>query len=334
MSAAATAIRSEPIRIYPSAIVLGALAVIFGMAAGYSWLGVSRDYGNYLSTWNALTSNADFSQTRFERGYMLASWIAKFELRMDFAQFYSVLAAAALMIKFRLLWKLTQAPVVAAIVYLMLLFPYYEYTQLRAAVGMALAYYSIDKLVRHQFGPFLCLSALSALFHTSAVVISLAAIAATLLRKQSPLAVAWIFAAVGLGIWAAIKGVLIFMQLLNPLVERYVDPSLGIAVPNLLSGEVLLLAILIPVSAVFIRPWRSWPDKLFFYMSFWSQISLVALYSTSAIAFRIRNLFIMSYLLFAFRFDARFQSRFPGFVLIVTALWMAYKSVSEGWLLN
>src|SRR3569832_1054556 len=47
---------------------------------------------------------------------------------------------ASRFLKFRLLWKRTSAPVIAAVVYLMILFPLHEYTQLRAAVALAFAY--------------------------------------------------------------------------------------------------------------------------------------------------------------------------------------------------
>jgi hypothetical protein len=277
MSAAATAIRSEPIRIYPSAIVLGALAVIFGMAAGYGWLGQAWDRVNYVEAWNQLTSHYDPAFSRFERGYTWSSWFARFYLLLDFQQYYTLLATGALAIKFRLLWKHADSPVLAVVVYLMFLFPLHEYTQIRAAVGFAFAYFAIDVLLDGKVGLSVLLFALGMLFHTTIAAIALALVPVLVLRRASPVMTASIFMALAAAAGLIIPKVVDTLESANPLVRGYLEQKGSSTGVNPFSGESILLLLVIAASAVVLRPWRRSRDGTMFFLGLWSLIWLVAL---------------------------------------------------------
>ena len=329
----ATDVSPNVTRLQPGVIVLLLLACVFGAAAGYGWLGESRDYSNYLGVYTDLGRHDSFSNYRFERGYMLLSWLCKFYVGMDFAQYYTFLAGSSLLLKFRLLWKHTSAPVIAALVYLLILFPFYEYTQLRAAVAFALAYTAIDTYLDGKRFAALLLLVVAVLFHTTAIVLGAGAISVMLVAKRSPVLAAAFLSAIGLGASLLISASMRILQAANPLASKYINKTFLNQPPNLFSGENILLFALIVCSAIFLRPWQARKDGFFYYLSFWMLIAYVALLKIPVFAHRLAEAFIFSCFLFAFRFDDSHQSRVPSHILILAGGWMVYEAIFEGWVL-
>ena len=329
----ATAVSPTVIRIQPGAVVLVLLACIFGAAAGYGWFGESRDYSNYLGVYTSLALHDSFSNYRFERGYTFLSWLSKFYVGLDFAQYYTVLVASSLLLKFRLLWKHTSAPIIASLVYLMVLFPFYEYTQMRAAVAFAFAYTAIDAYLDGKWFAALLLLAVGTLLHVTAIVLGVGAVSAMLVARWTPLLAATFFSAIAVGASLLVSASVRILQTVNPLASKYINKAFLSQPPNLFSGENILLFALMVSSAIFLRPWQRRRDGFFYYLSFWTLVVYVALSKIPVFAHRLAEAFIFSCFLFAFRFDDSHQSRIPSLILTLTGGWMVYEAIIEGWVL-
>jgi hypothetical protein len=261
---------------------------------------------------------------------MFLSWLGKFYAGMDFAQFYTFLAGSSLLLKFRLLWKHTSAPVIAALIYLMVLFPIYEYTQLRAAMAFALAYTAIDAYLDGKRFAALFLFVMSVLFHTTAIVLGAGAISVMLVAKRPPVLAAAFFAAIAFGASLLISASVRILEAANPLAAKYINKAFLDQPPNLFSGENILLFALIVCSAIVLRPWQTRKDGFFYYLSFWVLIAYIALLKIPVFAHRLAEAFIFSCFLFAFRFDDSHQSRIPSLIMILTGGWMVYEAIFEG----
>jgi len=330
MTDVATVGRHETIRVYPSAILLCAMAAFFGIAAGYGWLGEARDRLNYLDVWNQLTSHYDPTFSRFERGYTWSSWFARFYLMLDFQQFYALLATVALAVKFRLIWKHADAPLVAALAYLMILYPLHEYTQIRASVGLGFAYLAIDSYLERRLRRAIVCAVVAVLFHSSTLAIGLAVVAILLLRRMPPVVTATALGATATLGAAVVPRILDLLQQLNPLVASYLEQSDAGGTPNLLSGETILLVLTIMASAVFLRPWRRSGDMFFFFLGSWSVVLLAAFAQMPVFAFRLEEAFIFPFFLFAFRYDQSVGSRMPSLLMIATGAWMLNIALASG----
>ncbi len=315
--------------IQPGAVFLLLLAVVFAAAAGYGWFGESRDYANYVGVYDALMRHDTFASYRFERGYIYLSWFCKFYLGMDFAQYYMFLACTSLLLKFRLLWKHTSAPVIAAVVYLMVLFPLHEYTQLRAAVALAFAYTAMDAYLDGKRFTAVLLLVVGVLFHATAMALAAAALFVLFVAKRSPVLAAALFSVVAVVGYLLISKFMNVLEAANPLVAKYVDQAFLNEPPNVFSGQNILLFALIVSSAIFLRPWQVRKDGFFFYLSFWTLITYVALLKIPAFAHRISEAFIFPCLLFPFRFDDLHQSRIPSVMAVLTGGWMVYEAVIQ-----
>jgi hypothetical protein len=333
LSSAAANARSANIQISPVAILLCAVAGVFAVIAGYGLLGQSPDYPNYLAVYDQLLPHELLSDYRYERGYMLASWFCKFYLGMDFAQYYTLLVAVALLLKFRLLLRYASAPLVAAATYLLIVYPYSEYTQLRAAVAFAFAFTAMDEFLGGKWFTAIVLFAVAQLFHSLAIVLAGGAVAVLLVRNRSPVFITVFFCLIALGASMAVSAMVRVLQRINPLVWKYVNKTFLSEPPNLFSGENILFFLLILSSAVFLRPWQNRRDAFFYYLSFWTLIAYAALLRIPVFAHRIAEAFIFSFFFFTFRFDDYHRSRIPAFLMMVTAGWMLYEEVAKGVLL-
>jgi hypothetical protein len=83
-------------------------------------------------------------------------------------------------------------------------------------------------------------------------------------------------------------------------------------------------------SAIVLRPWQNRKDGFFYYLSFWTLITYVALLKIPVFAHRLSEAFIFPCLLFAFRFDDLHRSRIPSVIMVLTGGWMLYEAAIQG----
>lgn len=116
------------------------LVTTFSLLAAERFLGIDRDYYQYLSFYDELHSFKDYNG-RFEIGFVALATITKF-LTNSFWFFLLLVAFTSLSIKFFLLSK-QKHYWLWFIIYLLMLFPLHEMTQLRVALAIGFGYLAL-----------------------------------------------------------------------------------------------------------------------------------------------------------------------------------------------
>lgn len=330
MSAGGASAEPTGIRINADAGVLVFLVGVFALAAGYDWLGTSRDHANYFNLYNNTFGFDAVLGSAVEPGYMFTVWLCKIGLGMSYSQHYTILAATSLALKFRLFWKRTDAPVVAAIVYLMLLYPIHEYTQIRAAVSFAFTYTAIDKYLDGRWRVALALLVVAASFHYSAIVLAAAAAFVLFVSHRSHLFVAASYLLIAIVTPIAFSELMHLLEIAKPAVAIYVRDAFVNDAPDLLSGENIRLFIpfivLILCSALFLRPMQTRRDGFYFLMGILMLPAFAGLVKIPALSHRVEEMFVLAFFFFTFRFDASHQSRIPAVLMILLSGYMLYEA--------
>ena len=151
-------------------------------AAGFRWLGDSRDYLQYLAYYDQIPPYLSFNYTRFEPGFHVCAWFARTYLNLEYDYFVLIVAGVSLAIKFHLFRKYLRYPLLAVITYAAIFYPVHEYTQIRIGIALAFGYLTIHNLYekRYLWGAIWFVPAY--LFHTSAIVLPLAFLASRYVR--------------------------------------------------------------------------------------------------------------------------------------------------------
>jgi hypothetical protein len=314
------------LRLDPALSVIVLLICFFSLAAGYSLIGVSLDYDSYKSFYTAIDKYSPVLSPRFEVGFVSLMKQSKTYLELSFPFFYALVAAIALSLKFRLLSKYTDAPACAAIVYLMMLYPLHEYTQIRAALGIALAFTSIDAVFNKRIFVAVLLAIMACLIHSSAAALIVIAMGAWRLSRWAPVNTVALLTLTGVTAPFVVSKIIGYVAAFNPILEQYLKQPGMFKTPNIFSVQNILFFCVIASSIVFQRPWQRRKDYFFFILSALSLILLASLIEIPILARRISELLLLPFLFYTFRFDGYHRSRIPAALMTVTALWMLYKS--------
>jgi hypothetical protein len=311
------------------AIFLVFVWLVLSLAAAFRWFGEGRDYLGYLEFYETFFSDDPFSEMRMEIGYVLAAWLFRHVLELDYAWFALSLVATALGLKFLLIWRITSAPLYATVAYAMLFYPVHEYTQIRLAVALGFAYLGLHEAFRRRIWLALLLLAAGLSFHYSvALLIGCALIYAFLrnpVRGLLPLliclAVAWI-ATAGLAF-------IDLLQAVNPFAEAYLANLEDAPAPTLLSvSNLLYLAALLV--APFVLPWRSGEFALHYLLTAAALVAFVLLLDIPVFAHRIKELLAVSAVFWVFRFEPAGYRAVPALILMVNAAWALYRFTVDG----
>ena len=172
-ASAAPVARFDPVR-----VGLLVLALALALVAGYRLLGEGADYDSYFQYYLTVTGYYSSNVSRFEVGFQYWSWIAANKLNLAFPVFYTITVFIALSVKFDLIRKYTYAPWFAILTYAVLFYPAHEYTQIRVALALALAYFGIFKLYERKYVQAVVAFVLAVAFHASAAIVILIAVGA------------------------------------------------------------------------------------------------------------------------------------------------------------
>lgn len=309
---------------WPARVLLAALVVLLGVAAGYQWLGEGGDYEAYVTFFESMSDVPWTSSVRFEPLFSLLAWLFSYVLGTDYALFASVLAALSLAVMVRLIARYSEWPLPLALAaYLMLFYPLHQYTQIRTAVAAAFGFLAIH--LAYERRPLRAVGSLlfAVGFQYSALV--LAAPVAYLFASHWKWRAAVIAGTLaGLAyVWLSMSAMLTFAGL-NPLIDAYLENMQNDVAPNLLSGRNLLTVLLLAGGLLAAVPWRSRWHGVQFTLSAGGLVLFVAFLSAPVLAHRFSELLSVSTVFWAFLWRRRAATLVPGVILLGQAVWVFY----------
>lgn len=303
------------------------LAICLGIAAGYRYFGEGRDYLNYLSVYENIRLSDSLDATRFEPGFMLATWIAKFHLELRYPAFMAILATIALWMKFNL-FSQHRRPILTVLFYLCCWYPLHEYTQIRLAVGLSFGMLAATFMFQGRLIAFAIAMAIAVSFHASSLILAVLLPTAYLLSGfRLPLVITGIiaFAIGGAGLSASIFSLAAHF---NTLVDTYITNLDGNTV-NILSGANLLTATCL-VGILFSGSLQSRKDVTFFILILFGLAATVALQTAPVFSHRIKEMLLVFLVPLAFNAPLT-KKALPQYTTAgALAAWSLYSAISQG----
>ncbi len=311
----------------PTFAVALIVAVFLGIGAGERLFGNGPDYLEYYFAYQEIRLSDTLDVIRFEPGYVLASWIAKFILRVEFATFFSILAVLSLVLKFYLFARYKQ-PALTIIFYLCCWYLLHEYIQIRVAVALAFTLLAADLFFHGRLIGFGAAIAVAISFHASAIAIALI-IPAMYLLANLRMSIALALVAAG----SIISGLFITLMLqfasqLNPLVEAYSENLEGFVV-NIFSGAnlltVLLLLVIYCTGGLATRR-----DKTLFLLTVAALAVAVVFQGYPTLSHRMKEALLVFLVPLAFNRRLTVQALPQFFVACLLASWVLYSFFAQG----
>ncbi len=308
-------------------VILAFMWAALSVAAGRQWFGDSPDLPNYLAYYNSIGRFFDLANSRFEYGFQLVSW-GWTRLGLGYESLFVVLAGFSLGCKFYLFERYLASPVLAAVSYVLAFYLLHEYTQIRAAIGIAFALLSVHALVERRWLWFGLFTVAGVLFHYSMAVIPLVALASLQVRGRGLVALGALALVAGSTLLPVIQRLIIdLFSVLNPLTTAYVYNDLNIASANILSFASVMTVGIILWTIATPDVFRNEYTRVFFSMMLTSYLSLVLLRDSLELALRLRDALAVGIVFLVFREPIE-PRRLPPIILWLAAAGYLYYGYS------
>lgn len=307
------------------AAALIALWAFCSLAAAYRWLGMGRDYLEYLTYYNTIPPLFSFSDTRFEPGFHLLGWLFRVPLNVDYGLFSLALVGSALGAKFYLMWRYLHSPLLAALVYLIMIYPLHEYTQIRAAFAISLGLIAVHLWLEQRRVLAVVLMGVAFLFHGSIVIFSVGFIFGEFFRfdRRGLLLVGAGIAVVLVAVTLQLTIVSVFSTY-NPLISKYIENATFEEEASFLSlANLFYMAML--AAALFAGWMNDRYRRPLLVMSILSVFALAVFYASPTVAQRTKEVLFGTIIFAAYR-DPATERDVPALAL----LW--FNTLALGWL--
>ncbi|MEX0606024.1 MAG: EpsG family protein [Marinobacter sp.] len=239
-------------------------SLFFSWLSAERFLGVDRDYLQYLSFFESLTPSYD---GRFEIGFVGLSLFIK-SLGLSFGVLLFISALISLSQKFYLIY---QGPNKAfwVVVYLLMLFPLHEMTQIRASTAIGFGYLSLFFAIRENLSVrVVVLGVLSVLFHWTLLVFIPFIVFVKFFKMRKFSIVVSLIAFPTVVTYLSLS----FLSYLNPQVENIINTASEMHA-NPFSSRMIIFIIIISIGMANINKIKSdflpWFYLSVFGISFW-----------------------------------------------------------------
>ncbi len=301
-----TAISAEPEENWPARVIAQVILVLVwagaSVAAAWQTLGLGLDYRQYANFYWNLSANWATQEARFEPGIKLWAQISQYVFDLPFEWFMWTFIAVALGIKFALFARRTTIPPLAALVYLCVFYPVIEYTQIRAGMGIALVFAATFDYVDGRLKRSLVFFACAVAFHYSMAAAAVVVLGSGLVRTRIRLTIVLIaLGAAMLLLSGYIDNVVDLLGQLNPLTARYVYNLEQTEGANILSVWNLAILFVALFGIAFGLYDEDPTDQVLILMSLAAIVSVILFRNSVELALRLREVFSLSSVFFAFR---------------------------------
>jgi hypothetical protein len=277
------------------------LWLLLTCAAGFRWLGDSKDYLQYLGYYDQIPPYLAFNNSRFEPGFHFCAWFARTYLNMEYDYFVLIVAGLALAIKFHLFKKYLRYPLLAAATYVAIFYSNHEYTQIRVGIALAFGYLAIHCLYDKRYLFAALWFVLAYLFHTSVIVLPLGFLASRYVRGNMAVILIGVGAAILFYMSEQLRELLVSLfSTINPLIRSYVDNRTFESVSLLAINNLLLIAAL---GAAVATGWFKFSryHALFLTLSIAAIVAIAVLASSPIIANRTKEVLFVSVIFLIYR---------------------------------
>lgn len=316
-----------------------AAIIMFSLASSRGWLGLGRDYLEYIDYYLHIPPILSFQDTRFEPGFHLIGWVFANILEVPFWCFAFVIVLIALTVKAYLFRRYLSYPVAAMAVYLATFYPNQEYTQIRAAVAISLGMLAIHLFFERRIAFAAGCAALAFTFHYSIVLLFGGFALAYALRRNILSIIAGALMVILMIDSLLSKGglhsiIISWFSNLNPLVENYVDNIAAIDAVSIWSVNNMIVIAMLMAAA-----WGGWftnslYQKCFTIMFGLSVLFVLLLSQSPIIAVRAKEMLLVSVIFAAFRYPIQ-RRDYPALALILmNAALLLFLAVREGVILS
>lgn len=323
----------------PDTFLWAAMVLLFSITSAKAWLGVSRDYLEYLQYYRTISPFLSVQDTRFEPGFHFIAWTSVNIFHLPFWAFIFVIVTLAIAIKAYLFKRYLTYPITAMIVYLATFYPNQEYTQIRVAAAISVGMLALHLFMAKRYAWFLIAVVTSALFHYSIVVLIGAFFASYFLRRNAlsvvAVAVLAVIIAGALFSTGGLNSVIInWFSRLNPLVGSYVDNIAAIDAASIWSVNNLIVIAMF--AAAGLAGWlsKSRYQKTFTIMFGLSVIFIILLSQSPIIAVRAKEMLLVSVVFAAFRDPLGQRDIIPVFFVCSNAALLLFLAIREGVILS
>lgn len=219
--------------------------IVMTFAVGNLWLGVPRDYYEYLPWYDNLTAYFDYTQSRFEPGFYTIAWIFRYVFDASFNLFIGFIAAVALGIKFWLFKRYLHYPIIGVLLYIAIFFPIHEYTQYRAALSLSFGYLAVHFLLEKRWISSIVLFIVATSLHGSVIILFIVAVGGYLLRGNKAAFVILSLTLISSLFFSTIRDLIEeFFSFINPLTSAYLSNLANLEDVSIFSvNNILLIAM-------------------------------------------------------------------------------------------
>ena len=309
-----------PLVIDFTTLILVLAWAFLSVSGGYQWFGSSLDNYSYYLYFMNLNSSPDFAASRFEPGFQAWAWVAKFILHMGFEPFVMSLIAVSLGIKFYLIRRYTALPIFAAGGYVLGFFFLHEYTQFRAALGIAFAFLGLHKQMEGKLKWAGLFYVVAILFHYSVVMVPVVALLSRFIKRWEAISLLAISSVVIAYMLPLIREMAVsYLSLLNPLTSAYFYGDEGAANIFSLFNVAMALASVYAIAIGYLE--RSKYHRIFLVLGISSLVGLALVSELQVLALRIKEVLAVAFI-FAFTRSKPELQEIPLLFLLLVA--MAY----------
>lgn len=312
-------------------ILILSASIAIAYLTGQKYLGVDRDFYNYLELYNSTKGDITYLETRFEIGFIYYNWFMNNVLRLSFNNFIFFSAFISIFIKFFLITRYTNQVFIGIACYLLMFYPIHEYTQIRISLAAAFSFYAFHKFAEKKLlvGAIIYLVSIS--FHSSTLV-ALPCILFFLGSKHSILKRSIIpFFIIVLILQNEIIDVAFDISIiLNPLTESYLSRADYVEKLNLFSA--VNLASYIVIIYGFIYKWHMHDDYsyLYFILICCGVMAAMLFYNQPVFSSRLKEYLSITLIFYAGHVRERWSDHIPQIVFLSAAAWSFSRYLQDG----